>query len=89
MSVSSNTKMPKIIAICGAKRSGKDVLAQHLVNKYNYERVSFDTGVAEPVLNVKKSYYEKTGLKLFLLQGRCPGPGSRSGRTQGRDSSSK
>lgn len=36
-------KMPKIIAICGAKRSGKDVLAKHLVSKYNYERVSFAT----------------------------------------------
>lgn len=34
-------KMPKIIAICGAKRSGKDVLAKHLVSKYNYERVAF------------------------------------------------
>jgi len=41
MSVPSNIKMPKIIAICGAKRSGKDVLAQHLVDKYNYERVAF------------------------------------------------
>lgn len=37
--------MPKIIAICGAKRSGKDVLAEHLVKKYNYKRISF----AEPL----------------------------------------
>jgi hypothetical protein len=37
--------MPKIIAICGAKRSGKDVLAEHLVAKYNYTRLSF----AEPL----------------------------------------
>lgn len=36
---------PKIIAICGAKRSGKDVLAEHLVQKYNYKRISF----AEPL----------------------------------------
>jgi hypothetical protein len=34
-------QMPRIIAICGAKRSGKDVLAEHLVRKYNYERVAF------------------------------------------------
>jgi hypothetical protein len=39
--MSTPNKMPKIIAICGAKRSGKDVLAKHLVSKYNYERVSF------------------------------------------------
>jgi dephospho-CoA kinase len=37
----SSTKMPKIIAICGAKRSGKDVLAEHLVKHYKYERVAF------------------------------------------------
>ena len=41
----SNTNMPKIIAICGAKRSGKDVLAEHLVKKYNYTRLAF----AEPL----------------------------------------
>jgi len=34
-------QMPRIIAICGAKRSGKDVLAEHLVRKYNYERAAF------------------------------------------------
>lgn len=34
-------RMPRIIAICGAKRSGKDVLAEHLVRKYNYERAAF------------------------------------------------
>jgi len=39
------SNMPKIIAICGAKRSGKDVLAEHLVAKYNYTQLSF----AEPL----------------------------------------
>ena len=34
-------RMPRIIAICGAKRCGKDVLAEHLVRKYNYERAAF------------------------------------------------
>ena len=46
-------KMPLIIAICGAKRSGKDVLAEHLVSKYNYERVSF----AEPLKRAVKSLF--------------------------------
>jgi hypothetical protein len=39
------SNIPKIIAICGAKRSGKDVLAEHLVKKYNYTRIAF----AEPL----------------------------------------
>jgi hypothetical protein len=46
-------KMPKIIAICGAKRSGKDVLAQHLVDKYNYERIAF----AQPLKLAIKSLF--------------------------------
>jgi hypothetical protein len=45
-------KMPKIIAICGAKRSGKDVLAEHLVNKYNYERVAFANPLKVAVKNL-------------------------------------
>jgi len=45
--------MPKIIAICGAKRSGKDVLADYLVKKYNYERLAF----ADPLkLTVKNLF---------------------------------
>ena len=44
--------MPKIIAICGAKRSGKDVLAEHLVNKYNYERVAFANPLKIAVKNL-------------------------------------
>jgi hypothetical protein len=47
------TKMPKIIALCGAKRCGKDVLAEHLVNKYNYERVAF----ADPLKLAVKSLF--------------------------------
>ena len=45
-------KMPKIIAICGAKRCGKDVLAEHLVNKYNYERVAFANPLKIAVKNL-------------------------------------
>jgi hypothetical protein len=47
------TKMPKIIALCGAKRCGKDVLAEHLVNKYKYERVAF----ADPLKLAVKSLF--------------------------------
>jgi hypothetical protein len=51
--MSNPNNMPNIIAICGAKRSGKDVLAQHLVNKYNYERVAF----ADPLKHAIKSLF--------------------------------
>jgi len=47
-------RIPKIIAICGAKRCGKDVLAEHLVNKYNYERVAF----ADPLKFAVKSLFD-------------------------------
>ena len=49
----SHTHMPRIIAICGAKRSGKDVLAEHLVRKYNYERIAF----AEPLKHAIKTLF--------------------------------
>lgn len=48
-----SNKMPKIIAICGAKRSGKDVLAEHLVKNYNYEKIAF----ADPLKLVVKSLF--------------------------------
>jgi|UniRef100_A0A6C0LVY3 hypothetical protein len=47
------SNMPKIIAICGAKRSGKDVLADYLVKKYNYERLAF----ADPLKLVVKKLF--------------------------------
>jgi dephospho-CoA kinase len=33
--------IPRIIAICGAKRSGKDVLADFLIKKYGYNKIKF------------------------------------------------
>jgi hypothetical protein len=47
------SNMPKIIAICGAKRSGKDVLADYLVKKYDYERLAF----ADPLKLVVKKLF--------------------------------
>ena len=41
--------MPRIIAICGAKRSGKDVLAEHIVKQYHYERVAFANPLKQAV----------------------------------------
>lgn len=42
-------RMPRIIAICGAKRSGKDVLAEHIVKHYTYERVAFANPLKQAV----------------------------------------
>jgi len=42
-------QMPRIIAICGAKRSGKDVLAEHLVKHHKYERVAFANPLKQAV----------------------------------------
>jgi dephospho-CoA kinase len=44
---------PKIIAICGLKRSGKDVIADYLVEKYGYEKIKF----AEPLKNAVKELF--------------------------------
>jgi hypothetical protein len=57
--LSYNTK-PKIIAICGAKRSGKDVLADHLVNNYEYEKLTF----AEPLKKITQVLFNFTDEQL-------------------------
>jgi hypothetical protein len=62
MSANIPNKMPKIIAICGAKRSGKDVLAEHLVRKYNYERVSFATPLKLAVKSLFNFDDEQVGI---------------------------
>jgi len=54
--------MPKIIAICGAKRCGKDVLAEHLVKKYNYERVAFADPLKLAVKNLFKFDDDQVGI---------------------------
>ena len=51
---------PKIIAICGAKRSGKDVLADHLVNTYGYEKLTF----AEPLKKITQVLFNFTDEQL-------------------------
>ena len=47
--------MKRIIAICGTKRSGKDVLANHIVNKYGYTKLSFAEPLKELVSKVSKN----------------------------------
>ena len=53
-------QFPKIIAICGAKRSGKDVLADHLVTNYGYQKLAF----AEPLKKIAKVIFNFTDDQL-------------------------
>jgi dephospho-CoA kinase len=54
--------MKKIIAICGAKRSGKDLLAKHIINKYGYEKLSF----AEPLKKIVKLIFNFNDIQVGL-----------------------
>jgi len=42
-----------IIAICGPKRSGKDTIADHLISKYNYEKIK----IADPLKLITKELF--------------------------------
>ena len=57
--------MKKIIAICGAKRSGKDVLASYIVKKYGYTRLSF----AEPLKHIVKLLFNFSDQQVGLIEG--------------------
>ena len=48
--------LPKIIAITGAKRSGKDLLANYLCNKYLYDKIAF----ADPLKNAVRTLFNFT-----------------------------
>lgn len=54
------SRLPRIIAICGAKRSGKDVLADHLVANYGYQKLAF----AEPLKKIAKIIFNFTDDQL-------------------------
>jgi dephospho-CoA kinase len=40
-------KLPRIIALCGARRTGKDTVANYLVSRYGYEHIKFTTPLKE------------------------------------------
>lgn len=44
------SNLPNIIAICGAKRSGKDILGDYFVKEHGYIKISF----AEPLKQIVK-----------------------------------
>jgi hypothetical protein len=53
--------MPKIIAICGAKRSGKDTLAHYISYKYLYQKIAFADPLKEAVNVLFQFSPEQTG----------------------------
>jgi len=55
------TMMPKIIAICGAKRSGKDTLAHYISYKYLYKKLAFADPLKEAVSSLFQFSAEQTG----------------------------
>ena len=52
--------LPRVSAICGAKRAGKDVIAQHLASRFNYEVVKFAT----PLKEAMKILFDMTDAEL-------------------------
>lgn len=54
--------MYRIIAICGEKRSGKDVLAEHLVCNHGYTKISF----ADPLKIVVKTLFNFTDVQVGI-----------------------
>lgn len=51
---------PRIIALCGLKRCGKDTVADHLVSKYGFTKVK----IADPLKNLCKSLFNLTDDQL-------------------------
>jgi len=54
--------MYNIIAICGAKRSGKDVLCKYLTQKYKYKKLYF----AEPLKKAVKELFNFTDIQVGI-----------------------
>ena len=50
-----SSKLPKVIALCGYKRSGKDTIADY-IQKYGYKKVS----IAEPLKGICKTLFDLT-----------------------------
>jgi hypothetical protein len=63
MASSSTTSiiMPRIIAICGAKRSGKDTLAHYISHKYLHTKLAFADPLKEAVNALFQFSAEQTG----------------------------
>lgn len=59
--ISPTVMLPKIIALCGAKRCGKDTLANYITHKYHYRRIAFADPLKEAVNALFNFTAEQTG----------------------------
>jgi len=59
----------KIIAICGKKRSGKDVLANYIAHKYGYTKLAF----ADPLKNIVKVIFDFNDIQVGIDEINCDG----------------
>lgn len=53
-------KLPRVIALCGARRTGKDTIANYLVFKYGYEHIKITT----PLKDICKTLFHFTDEQL-------------------------
>jgi hypothetical protein len=58
-----------IIAICGAKRCGKDVISQYIVDKHGYTKIAF----ADPLKNIVKSIFDFNDIQVGIDEINCIG----------------
>lgn len=54
------TAMPRVIAVCGAKRSGKDTVAAHIALTYGYTHAKF----ASPLKAIMRMLFDFTDAEL-------------------------
>jgi hypothetical protein len=54
-------KLPKIIAIIGAKRSGKDVIANYICKKLLYKKIAFADPLKDAVASLFDFSYDQIG----------------------------
>jgi dephospho-CoA kinase len=59
----------KVIAICGEKRSGKDVLANYIAHKYGYTKLAF----ADPLKNIVKLIFDFNDIQVGIDEINCNG----------------
>jgi hypothetical protein len=60
---------PKVILICGKKRSGKDTLANYIVNKYCYYKLSLADTLKKMIIDLIYLFYKINIPKKLLYSG--------------------
>lgn len=53
-------KLPRVVALCGARRTGKDTIANYLVFKYGYEHIK----ITSPLKDICKVLFQFTDEQL-------------------------